>query len=260
MLSTRFGEFRRLVDEHGATVVGEKAGYQKSAISRVYHGKYDANPERVIDAALRAFGALDGPDAACPEGYMSDAQGRLVPVNLVGEIDKKRDVLVRKTMQEAVVAAVKMTKLRIRILEEIDRFCGVSAEQYDKDLGGVKGNVQLTSFDGRYRIKRCVDDMLEFDERLQVAKEMIDRCLREWSSDSRPEIRTLIGDAFQVDKTGRVNTKRILSLRRLDIRDETWQRAMQAISDSVNVVNSRTYLRFYEKDASGRYQQVPVGI
>ena len=45
----------------------------------------------------------------------------------------------------------------------------------------------------------------------------------------------------------KINTGRVLALRRLDIRDEKWQKAMQAIGESLQVVGSKEYVRFYER-------------
>ena len=77
---------------------------------------------------------------------------------------------------------------------------------------------------------------------------LIDECINAWGVDSRPEIVTLIDHAFQVDKEGKINRNALLSLRRLDIKDETWQRAMQAITDSIRIDGSKLYYRFYERD------------
>ena len=136
----------------------------------------------------------------------------------------------------------------------------MSAQVYSKELGGVKGNVQLKSYDGKYQVRRCSNDILAHDERLQIAKELVDQCLLEWSKDGDPKIRTIVMQAFRVDKTGRVNCERLLALRQLKIEDEKWQRAMEAIADSISAVDSRTYLRFYERAVSGKYVQIPIAI
>lgn len=44
-----------------------------------------------------------------------------------------------------------------------------------------------------------------------------------------------------------INTQRVLGLRRLAIKDEKWQRAMQAISDSIRVSDSKQYVRIYQR-------------
>jgi hypothetical protein len=141
---------------------------------------------------------------------------------------------------------------------DMQAFLELSAEKYGADLGGARGNLSLTSYDGRYKVLRAVSERLDFDERLQAAKELVDACLREWSRDAGPELRTLVESAFQVDKKGRINAKRILSLRTLKIDHPTWKQAMEAIGDAVTVVGSCTYYRIYERDEEGNYQQISL--
>ncbi|WP_138676992.1 DUF3164 family protein, partial [Haemophilus influenzae] len=88
---------------------------------------------------------------------------------------------------------------------------------------------------------------------------LIDACLNEWSEGSRPELKALIERAFNVDKEGNLNTSRILGLRRVDIQDERWQNAMQAISESVQVVSSKAYVRLYER-VGETDQYVPIAL
>lgn len=100
-----------------------------------------------------------------------------------------------------------------------------------------------------------------FDERLQAAKQLIDECIIDWSQGSRDEIKVLVQAAFQTDKEGKINTGRVLALRRLDIRDEKWQKAMQAISESLQVVGSKEYVRFYERiGESDQYRPIALDL
>ncbi|BDV42411.1 sulfate transporter [Geotalea uraniireducens] len=195
-----------------------------------------------------------------PTGYMEDTQGRLVPVESIKVIDLARDALVMESMKEAQAMADALARFKGTIMEDIEAFCELSAEAYGARLGGKKGNVTLYSFDGRYKIIRSIDDFITFDERLQAAKVLIDECLKRWSEGSDAKLRTIVNDAFQVDKAGRINTNRVLGLRRIEIQDETWQRAMKAISESVQVVSSKAYVRFYERQPDGSYQQLNLNI
>ena len=137
----------------------------------------------------------------------------------------------------------------------------MSAAEYGVKIGGSKGNVTLLSFDGRYKIQRAIAESLSFDERLQAAKELIDQCITDWSQGSSPEIRALVNDAFQVDQAGKINTGRVLGLRRLDIKDERWLKAMTAISEAVQVVGSKAYVRVYERVGdTGQYQPIPLDV
>ena len=75
-----------------------------------------------------------------------------------------------------------------------------------------------------------------------------------------PELHTLINGAFQVDKQGRINVNRILSLRRLEITDERWKQAMMAIGESLQIVGSKTYIRIYERQDNGGYKPLPLDV
>jgi hypothetical protein len=197
---------------------------------------------------------------AAPEGYMMDAQGRLVPQEMVKEIDKLRDQTVRRIVTAALITAAAVRSFKEAAVSDIKAFTALSAEEYEATLGGVKGNITLRSYDGKYKVCRDIAENLVFDERLQVAKALIDECINSWAEGSDAKIRTLILDSFQVDKQGRVNTKRILSLRRLNIDDPTWKRAMEAIGESIQVAGSKAYIRIYERQEDGGYQLINLDL
>lgn len=191
---------------------------------------------------------------------MEDQLGRLVPVDQVKEIDQARDALVREIVEKALGVSAQIREFKTGVMGDIQAFVDLSAERFQAKVGGSKGNITLLSYDGRYKVQRAIDEYIVFDERLQVAKALIDECIHAWSEGSRSEIRVLINDAFQVDQQGKVNTKRILGLRRLNITDERWKRAMDAIGESIQVTGSKAYLRVYERQADGSYAQISLDV
>lgn len=196
-----------------------------------------------------------------PEGYRADSKGRLVPETSIKPIDLERDALIAEMVKNALQLRQTMRNFRDRAYADISAFADLSAEKYNAPVGGQKGNITLLSFDGKYKIQRAMADVLVFDERLQAAKALIDKCLTRWAKGSRTEIKTLVQDAFQVDRSGNINTGRVLSLRRFDFDDEDWKNAMTAISDSLLVSATRTYLRFYERnDATGAYDPINLDL
>lgn len=191
-----------------------------------------------------------------PEGYKRNSLGHLVPVEQINEVDLLRDDFVRKAVAAAKQMEATIAEFKEQLTGDFEAFLNLSSEQYGVKMGGIKGNVCLTSFDGNFRVTREIAERIEFDERLQAAKVLVDQCLREWTKFSASEVRTLIEDAFQVDKKGRINTKRILGLRKLKIDHPTWKQAMEAIGDAVTITGSCTYYRFHVRDDQGRYQQI----
>ena len=191
--------------------------------------------------------------------YWRDAKGNLTPAELVKEIDKARDALVHEWVERGRDLSKAISHFKEGIFGDVQAFIELSAEKYGAKVGGNKGNVTLFSYDGKYKIQRAINESLQFDERIQAAKVLIDECLNEWSEGSRPELKALIERAFNVDKEGNLNTSRILGLRRVEIQDSRWQNAMQAISESVQVVSSKAYIRLYER-VGETDQYVPIAL
>lgn len=194
------------------------------------------------------------------EGYMEDARGCFVPVEQIKEIDLARDDLVKEKVGKVKAMQTQLRALKEELMGDVAAFVSLSAERYGAKVGGDKGNVTLLSFDGRYKIKRQYSETLGFDEGLRAAKALIDECLEEWSRDSPTPLRAIVEQAFNVNQEGRINTNALLALRRHKIEDERWQRAMQAIGDSLQVLDSKAYVRVYERGKDGKYNAIPLDM
>lgn len=199
--------------------------------------------------------------AATREEYMEDAQGRQVPVSMIKELDLRRDATVKAVMARTLKERDRLLAFKRAACEQVMEFVEAGAKDSGaKRMGGEKGNVTITSYDGRWKVLAAVHDYIQFNEKLRAAKQLIDRCIREWSKGARPEIRALVDDAFYVGKAGKASASRIMGLRRLKIDDPTWKKAMDAIGDSVHAASSKTYMRFYERAADGEYRQIPLDV
>ena len=199
-------------------------------------------------------------NTATPDGYMRDGAGNLIAVENIRPIDLAEDELVKELVAEARALHAQMKTLKARMMGDIEAFIQMSADRYEVTVGGKKGNVTLESFDCSLQIQRQISDNITFDVGLQAAKALIDECLRDWSKDTGPELRTLVDYAFRVDKEGKLNTGAILGLRRHKFEDERWTRAMRAISDSVKVTGTRAYVRVYERDENGKPVAIPLDM
>lgn len=198
---------------------------------------------------------------AIPEGYWKNPQGHLIPVESIKPVDKTRNELVLSLFEKAEAMHEALAVLKDTFFSEILAFADLSASEYNAVLGGKKGNITLYSFDGSIKIQLAKHENLRFDERLQAAKALVDECVNEWIKGARPELVSIISSAFQTDKQGEINTGRILALRRLEINDERWRRAMQAIADSIQVIGSKAYVRFYKRVGdSDQYKPLSLDI
>ncbi len=195
-----------------------------------------------------------------PAGYRTNAAGHLVPESKIDAIDLLRDELVKELTAEAQAIAKQLQEFKVKALMRIQDFIDLSAQTYGQQIGGKKGNASLVSFDGNQMLKRSINENITFDERLIVAKSLIDNCIHEWTQGGNDNIKALIEHAFQTDKEGNISVTRILGLRRLDIEDEQWLKAMEAIADSISITGSKTYLRLYQRNAKDAMEQISLDI
>ena len=196
-----------------------------------------------------------------PAGYWQDANGNLIPESKVKDIDKLRHQVVTDLCHMAKQRRDGLAEFKAKAMQEVAALVATSMEQYGVKTGGEKGNVTLTSFDGKFKLVRQMQDRLVFGEQLLAAKALIDECVQAWSKDANDNIRALVNHAFQTDKEGKINTGRVLGLRSLDIQDEAWKQAMQAIADSTKTASTTPYVRFYERDeGTGEYKAISLDV
>lgn len=193
--------------------------------------------------------------------YMTDAKGNLVPLSSVKAMDKLIDETVRKMMNHARELSAQIGRFKGHCFDDVGSLQALIAQEYDAKLGGPKGNISLTTFDGLQKVTVQVADQIEFGPELQAAKSLVDACLSEWSEGSRDELRAIVNRAFNVDNAGQINRAELFMLLRVAIEDVRWQAAMQAIRDSIRVIGSKTYIRFHERDAvDGKQRAITIDL
>lgn len=179
--------------------------------------------------------------------YMTNARGGLDPVETVKATDQLMDEVVRKVVGFAGPLSDQIARFKQHTFDDVDRYVELLAQDFGAKVGGKKGNIQLLSYDGLMKVQIAVADNVVFGPELQIAKQLFDECVTEWSADSHAHIRALISRAFNTDKAGLVNRAELLSLTRVEIDDERWNRAVDAIREAQRVIGSKRYMRVYTR-------------
>ena len=196
-----------------------------------------------------------------PEGYMKNALGHLVPRANVREQDLLRDEIAKKVATRAIRLHQELTEFKKDTLGEVADLVKIAGERYDVALGGKKGNVSISSYDGKYKVQRSVADRIQFTEEIEAAKSLINQCIARWSEGANDKIRAIVDRAFNKDTKGQIKTAAVLDLMRLDIDDAEWKRAMEAIRDSIQSTGTATYVRVYERIGdSDHYKAIPLDL
>lgn len=185
--------------------------------------------------------------------YCINSAGSMVPIEAVRDIDKLRDSVVTRIAEKIKALEVYMKEVKAQCMSDIEEFLVISAEQYNVKMGGSKGNVMLTSYDGSEQIVLAQANNLVVNEGVNMAKTLIDEYLADITSEASPDLRAIVTLAFRV-KQGRMDVKRLMELKQCDIRDERWLKAMEIISDSVTVASTTPCLRLRDKTAEGVFK------
>lgn len=180
--------------------------------------------------------------------HMRDSRGALVPLTAIKPVDLLMDEVVRSLLGKASAQSAALIAFKADSFGQVRTFMDLLADHHGTKLGGTKGNVCLTSFDGLLQVRVQVADVIELGPELQVAKALIDQCLTEWASGSGAELRAIVNRAFSVEKEGQINRHELIRLMQVNITDERWVRAMEAIRSSMRVIGSREYIRFYRRE------------
>lgn len=184
-------------------------------------------------------------------GHWLNKKGEGTHPDLIRADEKIKDELVEKLITRATELSSILNKFKKDAFGETNDYFDLLLQNYNLDAmkNSKKGNITLENYSGTMKIQIANADSISFDEKLQIAKIKIDECLHELTEGSSPEIKTLITKAFEVDKKGDVNAKKILALKSYDISHSKWIDAMNIIDESIEVVGSKAYIRFYTRDS-----------
>lgn len=196
-----------------------------------------------------------------PNGFVRNANGHLVPEDQVREQDKLRDQVARELSAEAKALHVALQNFKKKSLSDIADLISIAGERYGVQMGGKKGNVTIASYDGQFKVQRSYADRLTFTEEMEVAKVMVYDCIRAWSKGADGHLLAIVDRTFSPNRNGQIKTTDVLDLLRLEIDDENWKVAMQAVKDSIMVSGSAVYIRVYERIGdSDNYKAIPLDL
>ncbi|WP_233007183.1 DUF3164 family protein [Rheinheimera faecalis] len=195
-----------------------------------------------------------------PAGWRKNAVGHLVHESEIKEQDLFRDSVVTDLVTEGIALHKALKAYKEKALNDVADLIGISAQKWQMTLGGKKGNVSITSFDGELMIQRVYAERITYTEEMEVAKAKVDECVQKWSNESNPHIVTLATRAFQRNKSGELSMSRIIEMLSYKIDDPEWIAAMQVVSDSLRVCGTAVYIRIYQRDDNGKYINMTLNI
>lgn len=197
-----------------------------------------------------------------PAGYVRNARGDLVHAANVSPTDIDTDETVRKIHAFGQALSSQMWRYRDHTMSDICELSDRIVARYGgKKSGGKKGNISITSFDGRLRVQLAQADQIEVGPEIIAAQSIIGECLEAWQKGSNLNLQAIVEQAFKPSADGKVSVAELLRLRRVQIDDPRWRQAQDAISDSLRPTGRAEYIRLYKRgDPSLPWVNVPLHL
>lgn len=185
------------------------------------------------------------------DGKWLNSRGDPTHKGMIKANEQLRDEVVERIIDGAVEVKDLLFGFKHSSLERIDSYFALLRQEYgvDEKSKSKKGNMTIENFSATKKIMLSVAETLGFDERLALAKEMIDDYLKEKIKDGDEELQTLVMRSFEVDKQGNIDAKKIFALKSYAIKHPSWLAAMEIIDESKKVSRAKSYIRFYARES-----------
>lgn len=196
-----------------------------------------------------------------PAGFRQNGKGHLVPEHMISEVEKLIDDQVKEIAAEWKELAARIAEFKTSTFGDIHAILGTINEQYSVKRGGEKGNVQLLSYDGKYKLLIAVNDVIELGPEVQACIEKLKECTSEWSEGAKPELKAVVEELLATNGKGTYSISKLLQIRRLKVPGNAdWALAMQALDAALRPINTKQYLRLCELQPNGSYTALPLDI
>lgn len=186
-----------------------------------------------------------------------DHRGNEVPRDYVPKFDRYNEIQVSKIFNAAIKLHEQIARFKAMSYEIADALYAEMLRNANIAPSDRKGNYTLTSFDKSIRIEVNVNELIEFDENINLAQMKLQEFIENKTKGVDIDIVALINQAFTTRK-GRLDKARIFGLFSLNITHPLWQESMELIRKSINRNSTVRYMEISEKDENGRY--IPIRL
>lgn len=193
--------------------------------------------------------------------YMLNANGGWDPVELISDVTYLRDEMVEDVIAQAEELKREADGRRSRMWNRVQEFLELSASSYGVKWGGAKGNLRLINYNGLKMVQVAVGEFRGVNEGIHSAKQLVDEVLSELTEKEGvpPVLRMIVNDFFRVNQEGKVDFNLLYKMKKWKIDDPNWKKAMEAIDNSIEVIGSSRYLRFYTRsNTDARWEMIPM--
>lgn len=182
-----------------------------------------------------------------------DGSGAEVPEKYIDPVLKERDKFVSRQVAKARQMRMLLTNFKRAVEAELADFLAETAARAGEEWAG---GTTLYNFSMDEAVTIKVHKYWAFDERLQLAKQKIDKVIEQRSEGADELIVALVNRAFKVNSRGQVDSRELIGLRQMKVDDPLWQEAMEMIADSMLLQDTKTYFYFQQAGEDGKMERI----
>lgn len=182
-----------------------------------------------------------------------DGSGAEVPEKYIDPVLQERDKFVSRQVAKARQMRMLLTNFKRAVEAELADFLAETAARAGEEWAG---GTTLYNFSMDEAVTIKVHKYWAFDERLQLAKQKIDKVIEQRSEGADELIVALVNRAFKVNSRGQVDSRELIGLRQMKVDDPLWQEAMEMIADSMLLQDTKTYFYFQQAGEDGKMERI----
>ena len=186
-----------------------------------------------------------------------DPKGNEIPAQYVPKLDKKKDKFALAMLKKAQDLNRRLSEFKQLLVEGGDEIWADMQEAENVRTG--KKGYSIMSFDKKIKIEMNQSERIEFDDNIEIAKALIDEYLTDKLASSDVDLKQIVHMAFET-RSGQLDTKKVVSLFRLNINNEKWKRAIEIIRKSMSSNISKRYVSIYLKNNQDMYKDVKLNF
>ena len=185
-------------------------------------------------------------------------KGESVPDKYVDFYDKKKEKIINQMVARANKLNEVLEEYKKLIFEKADGLFDDMFKAHNMEKT-TQRNFTLYSFDKSLKIEISTQDIVDFDDRIQLAQAKINEFLELKTQGADPDLSIIINNAFKTSK-GRLDKSRIFGLFSLKITHHLWNEAMDLIKQSITTNNTRRYATLWRRQQDGKYVQIQLNF
>lgn len=193
--------------------------------------------------------------------WIKNQSGDWVPAANYPSVKLQNAQMAEELVRDALAASARLAEFKTKAYECVYRQLIAMGDEYKAVVTDSKP-INITSIDQRFRVDISFATYMVADEFVQVARaKMSEIIARELavSSGISSFISAVFNKAFQVDKQGRMDVKKLFELAKYEAPEvEGWDEARQLLIHSISNSRGKKYIRFYYRDAADKWVLVPL--